>query len=204
MINPHWAFIIAKCFWEATFSYESYHLSACYQLYISCKINIEISISLSNRYETIRSIHYKTDDGYSCNHAERVTECSENLLFQSFNHFLLNHLNQILTNESCFQQQMLEENYQNSEYILSTPQNLRTGLALERKVCEPWEKLDKYKYILCSIKKRLRVTKNLALSEYIPMMTDYADCQIMLQQYNVRAGNLLMHTFDPWKAYVSL
>ncbi len=45
-------------------------LSDCYQLYIRCKINIEISIALSNRYETIRSIFYKTDDGYSCNHAE--------------------------------------------------------------------------------------------------------------------------------------
>ncbi len=86
----------AICFWEATFSYKSYHLSDCYRLYISCKnnigkaldyqanlsdwyqldisckINIEISITLSNRYETIRSIFYKTDDGYSCNHAEWV------------------------------------------------------------------------------------------------------------------------------------
>ncbi len=67
---------MAICFWEATFSYKSYHLSDCYWLYISCKnnisckINIEISITLSNQYETIRSILHKTDDGYSCNHAE--------------------------------------------------------------------------------------------------------------------------------------
>ncbi len=90
----HWTFIIAICFWEATFGYKSYHLSDCYrlyiscknnrgktlnyqtdlsdwyQLYISCKINIEISITLSNWNETIRSINYKTDDSYSCNHAE--------------------------------------------------------------------------------------------------------------------------------------
>ncbi len=98
--HSHWAFITAICFWEATFSYKSYHLSDCYrlyircknnigktlnyqtelsdwyQLYISCKIKIEISITLSNRYETIRSINYKTDDGYSCNHAEWVISCS--------------------------------------------------------------------------------------------------------------------------------
>ncbi len=88
--------MMAICFWEETFSYKSYHLSDCYwlyiscknnigkalnyqinlsdwfQLYISCKINSEISITLSNRYETIRSLFYKTDDGYSCNHAEWV------------------------------------------------------------------------------------------------------------------------------------
>ncbi len=76
----HWAFMMAICFWEATFGYKSYHLSDCYQLYISCKnnirkalnyqtdlswwyqlyisckINIETPITLSNRYETIRSI----------------------------------------------------------------------------------------------------------------------------------------------------
>ncbi len=91
-------FMVAICFWEATFSYKSYHLSDCYrlhiscknnigkaqnnqtdlsdwyQLYISCKINIEISITLSKRYEIFRSIFYKTDDGYSCNHAKWVTE----------------------------------------------------------------------------------------------------------------------------------
>ena len=90
----HWAFMMVICFWEATFSYKSYHLSDCYrlyiscknnigkalnyqtdlsdwyQLYISCKIYIEISITLSNRYEPIRSIFYKTDDGHSCNHAD--------------------------------------------------------------------------------------------------------------------------------------
>ncbi len=71
---------MAICFWEATFSNKSYHLSDCYrlyiscetiigkalnyqidlsdwyQLYISCEINIETPITLSNRYETIRSI----------------------------------------------------------------------------------------------------------------------------------------------------
>ncbi len=86
--------MMAICFWEATFDYKSYHLSDCYrlyisiscknnirkalkyqidlsdwyQLYISCKINIETPITLSNRYE--RSIFFMTDDGYSCNHAE--------------------------------------------------------------------------------------------------------------------------------------
>ncbi len=49
----HRAFMMAICFWEAIFSYKSYHLSDCYRLYISCKINIEMSITLSNRYETI-------------------------------------------------------------------------------------------------------------------------------------------------------
>ncbi len=39
---------------------------------------------------------------------------------------------------------MLEKNDQISEYILSTAQNHLTELALDRKVCEPWEKLDKY------------------------------------------------------------
>ena len=92
--TAHWAFIMAICFWEATFRYKSYHHFDCYQLYISCKnnigkalnyqtdlsdwyqlyisykINIEISITLSNRYETIRSINCKTDDGYCCNHAQ--------------------------------------------------------------------------------------------------------------------------------------
>ena len=74
--------MMAICFWEATFIYKSYHLSDCYQLYmyiscknnirkglnyqidlsdwyqlyISCEINIETPITLSNRYETIRSI----------------------------------------------------------------------------------------------------------------------------------------------------
>ncbi len=82
----HWAFMMAIyiCFWEATFGYKSYHLSDCYQLYISCKnnirkawnyqtdlsdlyqlyisckINIETPITLSNRYETIRSIFFTT------------------------------------------------------------------------------------------------------------------------------------------------
>ncbi len=37
---------------------------------------------------------------------------------------------------------------QNSEYILSIAQNYLTGLALDRKVCEPWEKLDKYLDVL--------------------------------------------------------
>ncbi len=36
--------------------------------------------------------------------------------------------------------QMLKKNYQISEYILSTAQNLRTDLAIDRKVCGPWEK----------------------------------------------------------------
>ena len=87
--------MMAICFWEATFSYKSYHLSDCYWLYISCKNNIGkasnyqtdlsdwyqlyiswkinneiISITLPNRYETIGSIFYRTDDGYSCNHVE--------------------------------------------------------------------------------------------------------------------------------------
>ncbi len=30
----HWAFMMAICFWEATFGYKSYHLSDCYRLYI--------------------------------------------------------------------------------------------------------------------------------------------------------------------------
>ena len=82
----HWAFMMAICFWEATFGYKSNHLSDCcrlyisgknntgkalnyqtdlsdwYQLFISCKINIETPITLSNRYETIRSIFFTTDD----------------------------------------------------------------------------------------------------------------------------------------------
>ena len=33
-------------------------------------LNIETPITLSNRYETIRSIFFTTDDSYSCNHAE--------------------------------------------------------------------------------------------------------------------------------------
>ncbi len=28
--SSHWAFMMAICFWEATFSYKSYHLSDCY------------------------------------------------------------------------------------------------------------------------------------------------------------------------------
>ncbi len=36
--------------------------------------------------------------------------------------------------------QMLEKNYQISEYILSTAQNHLTHLALDRKDCEPIEK----------------------------------------------------------------
>ncbi len=72
---------IGHLWWQyATFGYKSYHLSDCYrlyiscknnirkalnyqtdlsywyQLYISCKINIETPITLSNQYETIRSI----------------------------------------------------------------------------------------------------------------------------------------------------
>ncbi len=35
----HWEFMMAICFWEATFSYKSYDLSDCYRLYISCKNN---------------------------------------------------------------------------------------------------------------------------------------------------------------------
>ncbi len=35
---------------------------------------------------------------------------------------------------------LLEKNYQISEYILSTAQNLRTDLAIDRKVFGPWEK----------------------------------------------------------------
>ena len=88
--------MMAVCFWEATFGY---HLSDCYrlyiscknkigkalnyqtdlsdQLYISCKINIEIPITLSNRYETIRSIFFTTDDGYSWNHAKWVVQTLE-------------------------------------------------------------------------------------------------------------------------------
>ncbi len=84
--------MMAKCFWEATFSYLSdcirlyiscknnigkvlnyqVDLSDWYQLYISYKISIETPITLSNRYEMIRSIYIfnKTADGYSCNHAE--------------------------------------------------------------------------------------------------------------------------------------
>ncbi len=92
--STHWALMMVICFWEATFSYKSNDLSDCYrlyiscknnigkdlnyqtdlsdwyQLYISCKINIETPITLYNRYETIRSIFYKTADGYICNHAE--------------------------------------------------------------------------------------------------------------------------------------
>ncbi len=75
--------MMALCFWEATFGYKSKNnirkalnyqtdLSDWFQLYISCKINIETPITLSNRYETIRSIFFATDDGYSCNHAELV------------------------------------------------------------------------------------------------------------------------------------
>ena len=41
---------------EATFGCKSNDLSDWYQLYISCKINIETPITLSNRYETIRSV----------------------------------------------------------------------------------------------------------------------------------------------------
>ena len=94
-LQTHCAFMMAICFWEATFGYKSYHLSDCYrlyiscknnirkalkyqtdlsdwyQLYISCKTNIETPITLSNRYETIsRNIFLTIDDGYSCNHAE--------------------------------------------------------------------------------------------------------------------------------------
>ncbi len=43
-------------------------------------------------------------------------------------------------NHVCGLKQMLEKNYQIGEYILSTAQNLRTDLALDRKDCEPWEK----------------------------------------------------------------
>ncbi len=94
MATALWTFMMAICFWEATFGYKSYHLSDCYrlyiscknnirktlnyqtelsdwyQLYISCKIKIETPITLSNRYETIRSIYFTTNEGYSCNHAE--------------------------------------------------------------------------------------------------------------------------------------
>ncbi len=38
--TAHWAFMIAICFWEASFSYKSYDLSYCYRLYISSKNNI--------------------------------------------------------------------------------------------------------------------------------------------------------------------
>ncbi len=75
--NPsHWAFMMAICFWEATFIYKCYHLSDCYRLYISCKTIKEkpriiklifqtgiscisvakITLKQPSRYPTIRSI----------------------------------------------------------------------------------------------------------------------------------------------------
>ncbi len=55
--TAHWAFIMAICFWEATFGYKSYHLSDCYRLYISCKNNIG------------KALNYQTDlsDWYQLN-----------------------------------------------------------------------------------------------------------------------------------------
>ena len=47
-------------------------------------------------------------------------------------------------NHVCGLKQMLEEKYQISQYILSTAQNDTMHLALDRKDCQPWEKLDKY------------------------------------------------------------
>ena len=66
--RSHWAFMMAICFWEATFSYKSYDLSDCYRLYISCKNNIgkaliyqinlsdwyQLYISCKNNIETAR------------------------------------------------------------------------------------------------------------------------------------------------------
>ena len=40
MPTAHWAFMMAICFREATFSYKSYDLSDYYRLYIRCKNNI--------------------------------------------------------------------------------------------------------------------------------------------------------------------
>ncbi len=51
-------------------------------------------------------------------------------------------------NHFCGLKHMLKKNYQICEYILSTAQNLRTDLALDRKVREHWEKLDKYFEVL--------------------------------------------------------
>ncbi len=52
-LTVHWAFMLAICFWEAIFSYKSYHLSDCYQLYVSCKNNIGKALN----YQTIKCTH---------------------------------------------------------------------------------------------------------------------------------------------------
>ena len=95
--TTHWAFMMAICFCEATFSYKSYDLSDSYRLYISFKNNIgkalnchtnlsdwyQLYISCKNNIET--AITYPTDmkpwEAYfirlltdSCNHAEWVLE----------------------------------------------------------------------------------------------------------------------------------
>ncbi len=50
--------MMAICFWEATFSYQSYDLSGCFRLYISCKNNIGKALNyqshLCDWYQFIR------------------------------------------------------------------------------------------------------------------------------------------------------
>ncbi len=89
-----------------------------------------------------------------------ITECSENLLFWSFKHFLLNHLNQILTNESQSRFTQIYSVLFSIKKILKVTKNM------------VWNRLKKALPIMCDFQANRHWLRSLTLDSRTEHMPD--------------------------------